>query len=478
MLLARVKAFISKYALLTPGQKLVVGVSGGPDSIALLHILTRLRVDYDLDLIVAHLDHGLRPESGGEAEFVAQTASAWGVASVSDRIDVAALAQSEHLSLEEAGRKARYDFFARRGDTVAVAHHADDQAETVLMHFLRGSGLAGLRGMRPKTTRRGDSRIAPTTIIRPLLSISRTDIETYLTQHNLAFVTDPTNTDPAFFRNRLRHELIPLLETYNPNIRAILTRTATVIAGDHELLQGLVEQAWNDTARSPTSPDFRVTSGDVGLRFAFNLSRFRSLPLALQRALIRHAIPQLDPDLRNLDFTPIDNALHWAATAQSGHTADLLGGLCLSIVADELRIGFWPDPPHHLTTQPPSLQPLRLPGATPFLSHTFTATLTDSFPQPNPDPFTAYLNADLAPFTLRPRRRGDRFQSLGMIGSTKLSDFMINKKIPIDQRDTWPLLCCGTNAATILWVCGYAIAEQAKVKEGSRVVRVSMAKSV
>lgn len=462
MLLARVKAFISKHALLTRGQHLVVGVSGGADSITLLHLLTCLRADYELDLIVAHLDHGLRTESGRDAEFVAQTANAWGVAFATERVDVAALAQTDNLSIEEAGRKARYDFFARLGNCVAVAHHADDQAETVLMHFLRGSGIAGLRGMLP-IGRRSSVVGGQLIVIRPLLAVSRTEIESYIAQHNLPFVTDPTNTDPKYFRNRLRHELIPLLESYNPNIRAVLNRTATVMAGDYDLLRDLVDKTWAET----------VTASNLqSSQFSFSLSRFRSLPYALQHALLRQAIQRLDPELRNLDFTPLDNALHWSANAQSGHTADLLGGLCLAIVADELRVGYWDQ--LQFSNSPISSQntALLISGATTFLSHTFTASLTDSFPNPNPDPNTAYLNADLAPFTLRTRRPGDRFQLLGMTGSTKLSDFMINKKIPVDQRDTWPLLCCGENAETILWVVGYAIAEQGKVGEGMRVVKL------
>ncbi|HLF00399.1 MAG TPA: tRNA lysidine(34) synthetase TilS, partial [Anaerolineales bacterium] len=353
MLLARIKAYISRHNLLTRGETLAVGVSGGPDSITLLHLLTRLRDEYDLKLIAAYLDHGLRAESGRDAEFVARTAGAWGVATEIERVDVAVLAKTEHLSIEEAGRTARYNFFARVADTVAVAHNADDQAETVLMHFLRGSGMAGLRGMMPKSTwPMADGKLL--TIIRPLLPVPRTDIEAYLAQHQLDFVTDATNADRTFFRNRLRHDLLPYLEGYNANIREVLRRTADVMAGDYELLRGLIEEAWDEvvilsapevrevspgqTLAEPETLRLRGSSSRSaqGDMIKFKINRWRALPLALQRALLREAVHRLKPDERDADFTPIDAAARWAQTAESGHTADLLGGLCLSVVGDEL----------------------------------------------------------------------------------------------------------------------------------------------
>ncbi|MBM4421809.1 MAG: tRNA lysidine(34) synthetase TilS [Chloroflexi bacterium] len=481
VLLNRVRAYATTHGLLNRGERLAVGVSGGPDSMALLHILTRLRSEYDLKLIAAHLHHGLRPEADGDADFVNRTASAWDVECIVERADVAALARSEHLSIEEAGRKARYESFARAAPKVAVAHNADDQAETVLMHFLRGSGTAGLRGMLP-ISHQSPVASRPLAVIRPLLSIPRIEIEAYLSAHELDYRIDSTNADTTFFRNRLRHELIPFLETYNPNIRQILIRAADVIAGEHELLRALIETAWNDTTLPPPSAP-PPTPHAPRPPLSFDLSRYRSLPLALQRALLREAVHRLRPDARNVDFAPIDAAAHWAQSAESGHTADLLGGLCLRIVGSTLSVASW-DSANHPTTQPPNhptTQALSLPGTTAFLSHAFTATLLDSVSladiESNPDPFTAFLNADLASFALRTRRPGDRFRPLGMDGSMKLSDFMINRKIPVDERDSWPLVCCGENAESVLWVCGSAVSEMAKVSEGTKkVIRIECRK--
>ncbi len=438
MLFNAVFAYIQRHKLLSPGQILAVGVSGGPDSLVLLHLLNRLRPLIDLRLHVGHLHHGLRPSADADAEFVAQTAVAWGLPCTVERADIAALARAMHLSIEEAGRIARYAFLARLAPTVAVGHNADDQAETVLMHLLRGAGLGGLRGMLPKTGN----------VIRPLLATPRADIEAYAAAHDLAPRTDPTNTDTAYFRNRLRHELIPVLQTYNPAIRSILNRTAQVAAGDYDLLQTALDAAWAETLAAPP-----------GHTISFHLARWRAHPQALQRALLRRAVAHLRPGLRDVDYIPIENAVHWIQIGESGHTADLLGGLCVRLGGPTLSIAAWADTPS-LADEPIETS-LALPGVTQFLQWQATTTLETDFPPPRADPWMAYLDPALGPFVLRTRRRGDPFQPLGMNGQTlKLSDFMINRKIPVQARSHWPLLA---NSTHILWVPGHRLAEQAQL---------------
>ena len=462
MLFASVRAFVRKHGLFTQGQRLVVGVSGGPDSLVLLHLLTRLRAEYDLRLQTAHLNHGLRPGADDDAEFVAQIAKAWDVPCAVERADVAAIAKEQRLSVEEAGRQARYAFFARLAPAAAVAHNADDQAETVLMHLLRGSGLAGLRGMLPKASNQWSVN-SEQVIVRPLLGTTRAEIEAYASAHGLQPRLDPTNADTTFFRNRLRHELLPFLETYNPNIHQILRRTAEVAAGDYELLRGLVEQAWADTLLP--SPDNAIT---------FDLPRWRALPLPLQRALLREAIGCLRPGLRDVDFTPVDNAVEWAQTAESGHTADLLGGLCLKIVGPTLIVGEWERRLEIRELEIRELDasrsdyetPLAIPGVTRFLDWQFTTEVVETLRVL--DPWTAFLPHPQTPtLTIRARRPGDRFQPLGMGGHTvKLSDFMINQKIPVTERDRWPLVVSGQ---TVLWVCGYRVSERVRTAAGEMV---------
>jgi tRNA(Ile)-lysidine synthase len=197
--------------------------------------------------------------------------------------------------------------------------------------------------------------------------------------------------------------------------------------------------------------------------------------VALQRALLRESVGQLKAELRDADFDPIDHAARWSQTAQSGHRADLLGGLYVEIIGNELRVGNWADVT--ADDEQTSNTALLNEGATQFDEAVFTLTSLDSFLldeiEANTDKNTAYLDASLAPFYLRTRREGDRFQPLGMDGTMKLSDYMINRKMLLDRRDTWPLVCCGENAETVLWVCRIGMSEAGRVKaETAWVVKI------
>jgi tRNA(Ile)-lysidine synthase len=465
VLLERTHAFIDKHALLTPGQDLTVGVSGGTDSSVLLHVLTQMQPIYNMKMTVAHLDHGLRAESGSDAAFVIGLARDLGLPCRVERVDVAALARECSQSLEEAGRAARYAFFSKLGPTVAVAHNADDQAETVLMHFLRGSGPDGLRGMLPKTIWPAAAGAPHLTVIRPLLTEPRSEIEAYRAAQALPAVTDASNADRAFFRNRLRHELLPLLETYSPKIREILGRTAEVMAGDQMLLQSLVDETWSQVAKSGF--------GSI----SFSLPKWQALPRPMQRLLARRAVRELAPGLRDLDFTPLEQTLDWVETGESGHTADLFSGLALQITGESLRLIRWRD----LRAAPGGPAPVSLaaPGRTEFGGWMLETDGPDVFVeaeiQTNRDPDQAYLAADSGPWLVRARRTGERFRPLGMSGHVKLADYMINRKVPSDQRARWPLICGGTDGVDVLWVCGVGLGEAARVTRTGRAIRVRLA---
>ena len=327
-LLARVRQYAQRYRLFTPGETVVVGVSGGPDSLCLLHLLRRLAPELRLWLHVAHLHHGLRgAEADADAAFVVELADCWGLPCTVGRADVAALAREAGLSLEEAARQARYRYLAEVAEaggaaTLAVGHNADDQAETVLMHFLRGSGAAGLRGMLPRTAL-DDYRLFPAEdgdlgdslssadprvpasprlhLVRPLLSIPRAEIEAYCADYRLAPRTDRSNEDTTFFRNRLRHELLPILETYNPGIRDVLAHTAEVLAGDHAVLSRAVEVAWTTLV---------LVEGPDEVRFS--LPGWRGLPIGQQRATLREAIHRLRRSVRDINWEHVERAV-WLA---------------------------------------------------------------------------------------------------------------------------------------------------------------------
>jgi len=480
-LLSQVRAFIRRHRLLSPGDAVVVGVSGGPDSLCLLHLLWRLREEMGLRLHVAHLHHGARgSDADADAAFVADLARRWGLPATVAKKDVPAIARAHKLAFEEAARRVRYAFLAHvAGEVgagrVAVGHNADDQAETVLMHFLRGAGPAGLRGMLPATPLSNyrllpevaDFPLPPTmpTLIRPLLDVPRADIEAYCAEHGLQPRFDRSNLDTTYFRNRLRHELLPLLETYNPNIRRRLCHTARVVAADYALLEQLREQAWSGVVREETERAIR-----------FDRAAWQAQPLSLRRALIREAAYRLRPRLRDVSFLHVENAARIAEEGSTGAQATLPGGLMLTVGYDHLLVteaGYEP-PPDGPTLAPGVVVPVAFPGTTPLpesdwvLEAVLMKEWTQERVKANPDRWTAYLDADRlrAPLVLRTRRRGDRFRPQGMGGHRpRLSDWMINAKVPRAWRDRLPLLVAGEE---IVWVCGWRVAEAAVIGPQTR----------
>jgi tRNA(Ile)-lysidine synthetase-like protein len=467
-LAARTRAFIHRRGLLSPGETVVVGVSGGPDSLCLLHILVGLTPEYALWLHVAHLNHGLRDaDADADARFVEEVAARWGLPCTVGSADVAGIAVRDGLSIEEAGRQARYAFLRdtaqQAGATaVAVGHHADDQAETVLMHFLRGSGVAGLRGMLPSTPLAGyrlpgDGDPGEIRLIRPLLAERRSDIDAYCAEHHLNPRIDQSNDDIALHRNRLRHHLLPLLESYNPGIRESLVHTAEVMAGDHELLRDQADRAWADAVRS-SSP------GEI----LFDRMTWRRLPVGMQRALVREAIRRLRSGLRDVNWDHIERAVMLAQAGETGQAATLVGGLALEVGYTALRIA--PEGAAGPVDAPQVSEetPLTVPGVTEVGDWRVVIESAASEAPPVADWWSARLDADAvgAELLLRPRLPGDRFQPQGMGGhSMKLNEFMINAKVPRAARSGWPLLI---GRQGIAWVCGQRVDERAAVTPATR----------
>src|SRR5512138_2992617 len=242
-MLENIESILTEKCGLNPDHPLVVGVSGGPDSLCLMSVLRKA----GYRIIVAHFNHKLRPDSDADANIVEQTAARLNLASVIESGDVRAFADAGKLSIEEAARILRYRFLMEQAhhfhaQAVAVGHTADDQAETVLMHFIRGAGLAGLKGMGYRTIIQMFDPEIP--IVRPLLDTWREETIVYCGANGFRPRHDPSNASLDFFRNRLRHLLIPTLESYNPRFREVLWRTSRSLAGDYELLAGLLDQAW------------------------------------------------------------------------------------------------------------------------------------------------------------------------------------------------------------------------------------------
>ncbi|MBK8984856.1 MAG: tRNA lysidine(34) synthetase TilS [Chloroflexi bacterium] len=444
-----------------PGR-LVVGVSGGADSLALLHSLAYHAPAYDL--VVAHLNHGWRDTAVSDAQFVAQTAAAWGLPCVVETADVIAQASAGGQSLEEAGRLARYRFFASvaretGAAAVLVAHNADDQAETVLLNLLRGTGLTGLGGMKS---------VAPLPeapefwLLRPLLTTSRADIEAYCQEHGLTPVQDSTNSDITFLRNRIRHHLLPELTTYNPQIQTHLQQLAHIVAADEDYLEQVVAEHWPALAPAQS-----------GAWLALDRARWLALPLAMRRRSLRRAVATVRPSITDLSFATIEQARLVAEAGAVGAQSDLPDGVRLRVDYGRLLIttpvqrqpGDWPQLPAG------AVLPLPVPGILPLangwrLETTLLDSVDAAYVQNNADPWLAFLAADTPPLWVRGRRPGERFAPLGMNGrTTSLKKVMINRHIGAAWRNDWPLVC---TAQHIVWLVGHQIDERAKITPASR----------
>lgn len=281
------------------GGSVVLAVSGGSDSLCLADAVLAVAPRCNLQPLIGHLDHGLRGDASREdAEFVRAFAAAHGVPCVVERVDVPAVARERRLSVEVAAREMRYQFLARSAEQasarqVVLAHHADDQAETVLLRLIRGTGLAGMRGMQVHSPLPGAPHLIA---VRPLLRVSRADIERYCRDQKLQPRHDATNDELHHARNRIRHELLPLLEQYNPNIRSVLARLADTVSSDLEI----IEQATRESFARITCASERGIAID---RLAW-----RALVPGLQRATLREAVRRLKGDVTNLKYAAVEEA--------------------------------------------------------------------------------------------------------------------------------------------------------------------------
>lgn len=447
---------------LSAAQPVLVGVSGGPDSLCLLDNLLQL----GLTVIAAHFDHQLRRESAQDAETVRQIAAQLGVPFVLGSQDVAHFAAIERLSLEEAARRLRYFFLfdqARQwqAQAVAVAHTADDQVETVLMHLLRGAGINGMAGMRYRTVLPDWDPAIP--LVRPLLDTWRTETVSYCRERGFTPVMDPSNQETIFFRNRIRHEVIPFLETLNPHVRQNIWRTAHLLDGDAQVVQAAVEAAWLACL-------VEQQPGAVALQREV----LQSMTDGMLRAVLRQGIAQCLPDLRDINAAAVERAVRYVRSPVGGKV-ELGRGLYVFAEAGRLWIaGGAPLPVPLDWPQLDSDEMVPVPGELPLPSGW---NLTCAWVEREAIPefsgqfdlgWEVWLDADSLPdcLCLRRPRPGDRFQPLGMEGhSQKLSDFWVNEKLPRRARAAWPLLAAED---AILWVPGFRPAHPFRITPATR----------
>ncbi len=303
----KIKYAIKKYNLINKGERVVIGVSGGADSVCLLYLLNSLKKELKISLHIAHLDHMLRKESAKDAKFVKKLGERMEIPVTLGKINVKKIAKRG--SLEEVARNARLAFLLKVADKIkakriALAHHFDDQAETVLMRILRGTGLSGLSGILPKR------KMGDVDIIRPLLEVRREDIENFLKRKRISFCRDKSNTDEAYFRNRIRHNLLPLLEKgYNKNIRGLLFNLAQSAGSDYDYLKA---SAGRFLRRNKTR---------------FNLNKLAKLHPSIIRLKLREAIASLQGDTRRITFKHIRELEDLIFSRPRGSIVDLPKGI-------------------------------------------------------------------------------------------------------------------------------------------------------
>lgn len=438
------------------GEVILVAVSGGVDSVVLLHALHKLQPHFGYALLVATFDHQLRGDAGRiDVEHVQTVAESLGIAVTVGSADVQKLASQQQLSIEAAARQARYTFLAETAVNsgaiyIALGHHRDDQVETILMHLLRGTGLAGLRGML-QVAPFSDTHLqedAPDTLfeaieglqlIRPLLDIPRAEIDLFAHQHAIIHREDETNTDTQFFRNRLRHELLPVLEKIKPDYPEALSRMATIVQADYEVVQSVAQKAvarmvdWGET--------------DEGEIAYLDRHAFLAEPPGVQRQVMRDILTELA--YGEIPYTHIEAACNMIACGTTGQQLSLPADLQLTVGYDDVTIhygGAVPFPRHipHLRPEQVVYMDLEGQGYTADTMRFYTYWVVDgrSTEIYRDDPLEATLAVKSgAELTLRTRRAGDKFAPLGLAGhSQKISDVFINLKVPKTYRDRVPLL--------------------------------------
>ena len=447
--------------MLAPGDRVLVGVSGGQDSMALLHVLKRLAPEYNVRLGVAHLNHCLRGAAADrDAEMVRQISAAGDLPLHAGRAQVNRLRSRLDLSLEEAARRVRYAFFNKimisaGYDKLALGHHREDNAEQVLLSLLRGTGRQGLSGISPMRERR---------FIRPLIEARRSQIEAYVHQEKIPWVKDASNDDTRLMRNRIRRDLLPLLASrYNHRIVDSLNRLAHIMRTEEEWISGIAATAYSQTVGHRRSDSITLA-----------VEQLRKSPPALTRRLIRMAVEELVGNVRKIGLAHIQSVQHLIDGVGTPKEIHLPGGILARRCTDQLVLSARPRrrgrptavspvskvPPPRIVTGPfPQTVEIESSG----IGLHFCPCTRQQLPAwKDLEPSRVYLDADCLtlPLTVRTARSGDRFAPLGVGGRQKLKKFFIDHRIaPGDRAHTQVI----ADTEGIVWLVGQRIDERVKV---------------
>ena len=456
----RVLGFILKHNLILPGSRVLVAVSGGPDSVALMHILNNLRGALDISLVVAHLDHGIRgEESAIDAQHVAGLAQELNLPFSIGRRDVEAYRKAHRQSLEEAAREVRYAFFSdvafeSQADVIATGHTCNDNVETILMHLIRGSGTLGIKGLSPLSTRISNQRQIK--IVRPLLEVNRDEIQHYCDVNSLKTRHDSTNLSLSPLRNRIRLELLPLIKSYNPKVDRALLRLADIAGQELDYLQLSRDEHWN-----------RVVSVEKGM-YKLDKLAFIGLHPALKRSVLRRILYELAGSLKDFEAGHIEDIIdHLEKPA--GKQLVLPQGIIFSIEYSRYLLGRTPE---SLCPYPQLGSPVAVPvpGEVATGGWKVKTSVIDGNRIPsNAGLWTACFDYEktVARLSVRSRAPGDRFMPVGMDGEKKIKDYLIDARVPRLWRDRIPVVTAGSN---IIWLGGYRIDERFKVTADTKEV--------
>ncbi len=463
MLLEQVKRTIDRYHLLDKGDRLIVGVSAGVDSMVLLHLLNTYRQEFDLSLIVAHINHGLRPkESEKEAELVQKESERLGLTFEYGQFNVKEFQKVGGISLQDAARKIRFHFFnvllqKYNANKIALGHNADDQVETVLLRLMRGSGLKGLKGMLP---------IREGRVIRPLLEVWRREIESFVEEMKIPYLLDSSNLKKNYLRNRLRLTLIPLIEKeYQPNFKKIVLKTSTILREENDYLERGAEEAYQKIVREEKDA------------LSFKFSEYQFLHPAIQWRIIQKMLGRIysgETVIEEREGMEVDQIYKKFHQLLPSFFIELPHGVSLEKRYDLVLIGKgWvkPVPPFEVELISPGRNYVEEIKREVVIEET---SRDDKFKDLYGLPDIALLDYQSLQFPLKMRnfRPGDRFRPLGVKGTQKLKEFFIDHKIPKFERPGIPLLISGE---MIAWIVGYRIDERVKVTEKTqRILKVEV----
>lgn len=442
--LKQVESLIERHELLANGDGVLVGLSGGPDSVALLHLLTRLRRPYSLKLHAVYINHGLRPQAARREELFCETlCRKWRVGFQVVRADIPALAKKRRVGFEEAARDFRYAVFEELAvklecARIALGHQADDQVETVLFRVLRGTGPSGMAGIPVK---RGK-------IIRPLLEITRTQLLSYISRRRIRYCLDSSNADISFRRNYLRHKLLPeIRRRLNPQVDRAIRDLSEVVGEEEQFLAEMGRRVYQ-----------RIVVSTVGGKLMLDLQIYLGYPHWLRRRVLRMALANLTGNQFSPDKRTIDR-IDTAAQTRSG-SISVGGGIQVEIARQQLVI----------RGPARSAQPIELEMSNRWVRSTglgmeFRARLARRrglmvAKIRRADRVKVDRAKMTLPLSVRPIKSGDRFGPLGMSGQKKVGDYLTDRKFPVSRRDEIAAVC---DAKGIVWLVGWEIADRVKI---------------